>query len=121
MLPAKRLQAASPQRERLELLMRVGRQITRDRHRGLFFQSGSSPVSSREPLSGSSPAGNRAVLSVIHYRRRRYVLTVAASEQGVSEGQEVNLTPSIISPSLLGLAYPPRKARAIIFISVTGF
>lgn len=78
MLLATRLQAASPQRERLDLLMRVGRRITRDWHRELFFQSGSSPVSSREPLSGSSPAGNRAVLSVIHYRRRRYVLTAAA-------------------------------------------
>ncbi|KAK2525910.1 March4 [Columba guinea] len=52
----------------------------------------SSCISSRELLTDSSPAGSRAVLSVIDYCRRRYVLTAAADgiakEQGLSEGQE---------------------------------
>lgn len=86
---------------RLDLLMRVGRGVTGDLDRGLFLQSGSSCISSRELLTDSSPAGSRAVLSVIHYCRRRYVLTAAADgiakEQGLSEGQEVHFAPTIIS------------------------
>ncbi|XP_009707213.1 PREDICTED: E3 ubiquitin-protein ligase MARCH4-like [Cariama cristata] len=56
---------------------------------------GSSCVSSREPLTDSSPAGIRAALSVIHYCQRCYVLTAAidgtAKERQVSEGQEGEL------------------------------
>jgi len=36
-------------------------------------------VSSREPLSDSSPAGIHAVPSVIHYCQRHYVLTAATN------------------------------------------
>lgn len=110
----------------LDLLMRVGRGVTGDLHRGLFLQSGSSCISSWEPLTDSSPAGIRAVLSVIHYCQRRYVLTAAtdgtAKERGVSEGQEVHFTPSIISLPCWGSCdFISDKDRGIIFSSVTRF
>lgn len=110
----------------LDLLMRVGRGVTRDLHRGLFLQSGSSCISSWEPLTDSSPAGIRAVLSVIHYCQRRYMLTAAtdgtAKERGVSEGQEVHFTPSIISLPCWGSCdFISDKDRGIIFSSVTRF
>lgn len=115
-----------PSRVRLDLLMRVGRGVTGELHRGLFLQSGSSCVFSREPLTDRSPAGIRAALSVIHYCQRRYVLMAAADgtakEQGVSEGQEVHFTPSIISLPCWGSCdFVSDKDRGIILSSVTRF
>ena len=93
---------------------------------GLFLQSGSSCVSSWEPLTDSSPAGIRAALSVIHYCWRRYVLTAAtdetAKEWGESEGREVHFTPSIIALTCWGSHdFIADKDRGIIFSSVTRF
>lgn len=109
---------------RLDLLMRVWRRVTGDLHWGLFLQSSSSCISSQEPLTDISPAGICAVLSVIHYCRRRYVLTAAADrttkDQGVSEGQGEHFT--VISLPCWGSRdFISDKERSIIFSSVTRF
>lgn len=88
--------------------MRVGRGVTRDLNWGLFLQSDSSCISSRESLSDSFPAGNCAALSVIHYCQRRYVLMVAADgttkEQGCLRDRRYILL-HLSFPFLLGLVW----------------
>lgn len=114
-----------PSGVRLDLLMRVGRGITGDPDQGLFLQSGSSCVSSREPLTDSSPAGIPAVLSVIHYCRRCYVLTAAADgiakEQGCLRDRRYILLP-LSFPFLAGACVTLYLTKTgIIFSSVTRF